>query len=147
MIQTILLAYDGSDHAERAGALAGDLAEKYGASLHVVMVVDHSHAPAGVSAFADIEHVDNPESVEAHAYEEQLLRPFIRRLRERSNCALQWTVLRGDPASTLIAHSARTGADLIVTGRRGKGRMEGLLIGSVSAKLTSHAECPVLTVK
>ena len=56
-------------------------------------------------------------------------------------------VLRGEPASALIDYANNAGVDLIVMGRRGRGRMEGLVIGSVSAKLTSHANCPVLTVK
>jgi nucleotide-binding universal stress UspA family protein len=32
-------------------------------------------------------------------------------------------------------------------GRRGVGPIRGLLVGSVSLKVTSLAECPVLTVR
>ena len=60
---------------------------------------------------------------------------------------MQCVVLRGEPASALIDYANNVGVDLIVMGRRGRGCMEGLVIGSVSAKLTSHANCPVLTVK
>ena len=45
----------------------------------------------------------------------------------------------------MIGYANNVGADLIVMGYRG--RMEGLVIDSVSAKLTSHANCAVLTVK
>jgi nucleotide-binding universal stress UspA family protein len=40
----------------------------------------------------------------------------------------------------------RAGEAVLVIGRRGLGRMRGLPIGSVSAKVSSLAECPVVTV-
>ena len=146
MIKTILAAYDGSDHAEKAVSLAGDLAAKYGAVLHLAKVVDHSHASSDVVEFAAQEHVDNPDWVEERAVEERELQPIADGL-HAGGADVQCVVLRGEPASVLIDYAKNAGVDLIVMGRRGRGRMEGLVIGSVSAKLTSHANCPGLTVK
>lgn len=36
--------------------------------------------------------------------------------------------------------------DLLVAGRRGRGQLTGLLLGSVSQKLTTLAPCPVMIV-
>jgi nucleotide-binding universal stress UspA family protein len=147
MFKTILVAYDGSDHAQQAVSIAGDLAASEGAVVHLVTVVDHDRAPESVTAFAEAEHVDNPERLEAHAYEEQMLRPVAKQLEGAGVENVRCEVLRGDAATALIDYAKAANADLIVTGRRGQGRLEGLLVGSVSAKLTSHADCAVLTVK
>ncbi len=52
----------------------------------------------------------------------------------------------GDPAEVLIDTAKRKHADAIVAGRRGRGRLAGLLLGSVSQKLTCLAPCPVIVV-
>ncbi|WP_166348640.1 universal stress protein [Phytoactinopolyspora limicola] len=50
-------------------------------------------------------------------------------------------LLGGDPAIRLVDESL--GAELVVVGTRGRGRMRGLLLGSVSQHLLRHAHCPV----
>jgi nucleotide-binding universal stress UspA family protein len=45
----------------------------------------------------------------------------------------------GDPAETIIETARRENADAIVMGRRGRGRLAGLLLGSVSQKVASLA--------
>jgi len=54
------------------------------------------------------------------------------------------SVTRGHPAQVLIA--AATGADLLVVGSRGHGRVVGTLIGSVSQLLVTQAPCAVTVV-
>ncbi|MDP3973124.1 MAG: universal stress protein [Candidatus Nanopelagicales bacterium] len=39
------------------------------------------------------------------------------------------------------------GADLIVVGSRGLGGFRGVLLGSVSQRCVSHAQCPVVIVR
>jgi nucleotide-binding universal stress UspA family protein len=52
----------------------------------------------------------------------------------------------GDPAEVIIEAAAREKADIVVVGRRGRGRLSALLLGSVSQKVASLAPCTVVVV-
>lgn len=54
------------------------------------------------------------------------------------------SVMHGNPGQVLIA--AAIGADLLVVGSRGHGRVVGTLIGSVSQLLVTQAPCAVIVV-
>jgi len=53
----------------------------------------------------------------------------------------------GDPPAELLEAAAEVEADLVVTGARGAGRFDRLLLGSVSEKLVRHAPVGVLVVR
>ena len=59
------------------------------------------------------------------------------------------TVIRvgamGNPAEVLLSHSQ--GAQMIVTGSRGRGDVSGFFLGSTSHRLVHHADCPVLVAR
>jgi nucleotide-binding universal stress UspA family protein len=52
----------------------------------------------------------------------------------------------GDPAEVIIETARQQQVDAIVMGRRGRGRLAGLLLGSVSQKVASLAPCVVILV-
>ena len=54
-------------------------------------------------------------------------------------------VIEGHPSVVLRDESAR--AELLVVGCRGHGEFAGMLIGSVSEFLATHASCPVVIVR
>ena len=56
-------------------------------------------------------------------------------------------VRSGDPAAEIVGAAQERGADLIVTGSRGIGGIEGLLLGSVARNVLIHAHCSVLMVR
>jgi nucleotide-binding universal stress UspA family protein len=53
----------------------------------------------------------------------------------------------GDPAPTILSAASDHGADLIVTGSRGLGALDRLLLGSVARNVLVHAHCSVLVVR
>jgi len=52
--------------------------------------------------------------------------------------------LAGDPSATLAQATGEL--DLLVCGSRGRSRPLAAILGSVSAHLVAHAQCPVLVV-
>ena len=53
----------------------------------------------------------------------------------------------GEPVGRIIERARESEADLIVLGRRGLSDLSGLLIGSVTHKVSQLADCACLTVK
>lgn len=146
-MERILVGVDGSPCSLRAVELAARLAARFpGVELTLLAALS---APLVVAeemeVYARAEHLRMAELlavmrevrpgylVEAVALAERLNAPRVRPVVES-----------GDPANLLIEHAERSPTDLIVVGRRGRGRLAGLLIGSVSQKLVTHAPCPVL---
>ncbi len=166
MLERILLAVDGSDHARRASDLAGDLAAKYGARLLIAHVLVYRRLPEPVRRMAEIEHLVEPESgrvvptsyislpSEADqdmriiaALGEKILNDAEYRVREKGAGEVEKVPLEGEPADALLAEIRRRNVDLAVVGTRGLGELSALLLGSVSHKLLQLAPCPVLAVK
>jgi nucleotide-binding universal stress UspA family protein len=145
MIRKILVAIDGSEHALRAARLAADLALRCDADLHLVQVVPRLVVSKELEEFAKAEKIDFPTSLDVTA--RYLLGPAESIAEAAGVRRVFRDVLTGDPAERLLEHAKDKGIDLIVLGRRGLGRVSGLLMGSVSLKVNSLAECPVLTVK
>lgn len=147
MFKTIVLAYDGSEHAKRAFDVAAELALKFGAKLDILQVVTHQHAPKEVAAFARAERVENPDQIELAKCGANTLAPVAAKAKARGVKAVNIEVRRGDAAAETLLYVNEAHADLVVLGRRGLGRVGGLVLGSVSAKIAGEANCAVLTVK
>ena len=147
MYRNILIAYDGSTHADKAMGAAIELAAKFDADLHVVQVVDHAHASSGAAEYARSEKIADPDGLETELAKKNLLQRFEAKARDAGVGNLHALVARGDPAEQLLNYVGDSGVDMVVMGRRGVGRVQGLLVGSVSAKVSALANSAVLTIK
>jgi nucleotide-binding universal stress UspA family protein len=138
VISKILLAYDGSESAERALAFARDLAQRYGARLHVLTVA----RPPDVA-----------DDVETEAIVEGGLRQCRRRIDTAktrlagATVEVQYDVAVGHPAEQIVLYAERHGIDHIVVGHRGHTLFERWLIGSVARQVIAYAHCAVTVVR
>jgi nucleotide-binding universal stress UspA family protein len=147
MISRILVAVDGSEPASRAVALGADLAVKYGAPLHLVHVIARLVPGPELLEFARIERVETPLAMEMMGVGQSIVAAARAAAAAKGAGHIRDDVLTGDPADALLGYARDLAVDLIVMGRRGVGPIRGLLMGSVSLKVNSLAECPVLTVR
>ena len=144
MITSILVPYDGSESSNRALELACDIAGKYGAGLTLQHVVAGGKVPTEMQLFAEVEHLDEKDVPTALG--ERILEGAVRQGEKAGVTAIRTVQVDGDPA-TEILRKAADGIDLIVMGTRGFGELKGLLLGSVSHKVTQLAPCACITVR
>lgn len=139
MFKTILLGVDGSEHALKAAALAGDLARCMLADLWVVVCFDP------IPAFLGQPNIQNAIT-ERMQQSEDILRPALEAVGETRGF-VKTEMLEGSPAEAILTVAEARGVDLIVMGTRGLGRLGGLVLGSQSQKVLANANCPVLLVR
>jgi len=141
----ILVATDGSDGGDRAVDYAAQLAKTLGADLLIANVIGGYGLPENVfgrvtqGQQAWLNELLTSESAET-------LTKARDRARSTGIKMIQLESRTGDVAQTIIEIAQEKGADAIVVGKRGAGRIAGLLLGSVSQKLVSLAQLPVTTV-
>jgi nucleotide-binding universal stress UspA family protein len=138
MFKRIVWATDGSEHADRALALAKSLASEDGAALMAVHVVQRF--ASGKSAQLPV-HADAPE-VQAK------VRKQVAELSAQGLNASLETIndVKLQPGEDIADFARDSGADLIVVGTRGHSAIGGLLLGSVTQRLLHIAPWPVLAV-
>lgn len=148
-MRTILVATDGSASSEKALNFAADLAVKCEADL-IVLTVTTDVAPVlnvEFAAYARSEHLLAGASEFTLAAAENVLAGARLQAETRGVKRISTEATLGDPADRIIAVANDRQADLLVVGSRGHGRLAGLLLGSVSQKVISHAACPVVVVR
>ena len=141
MFHNILVAVDGSQHAEQALADAIDLADREHARLTLFTALVQPPAAAFFGATGDAV-ADIFQQAEAQA------EAVLRRARDRVPDHLSvTTVLSTDPVQPALIRQIKNGAhDLVVMGSRGRGAMRSALLGSVSHYVLHHSPVPVLIV-
>jgi nucleotide-binding universal stress UspA family protein len=136
-VARIVVGIDGSEQALRALRRAVEEARLRGARLDVV------HASPEVITITDpvlgppIRHdtlLEGGQDVIERALSGV----------DRQGVEVEPIVMVGQPARVLC--DVARGADLLVVGARGLGGFRGLLLGSVTHQVLSHASCPVLVI-
>ena len=138
MIQKILIAYDGSEPANKAFAYALELAQRFGAQLELIGVLRMPEFGGASECAALME--------EGKRHFADQTRAFCERARS-AGVDLKRNSLVGHPADQIVRRAAEASVDLIVLGHRGKSLVERWLTGSTTKQVMGYAHCPVLVVR
>lgn len=133
----IVVGVDGSEGSKRALRWGAYLARLTNASLQAAMIWEPV-PPSGYGwNFAGV-------SSQKEDIEKMLTATVDEVFGENRPADLRLLAVEGHPAELLIGLSK--GATMLVVGSRGHGGFANLLLGSVGAKCTEHADCAVVVV-
>ncbi len=176
-MKTILVALDGSSHANKALELATDIAAKYEAKLVLLTVIDNRPLTDAERRLAQSEYADRIQSrmstadlTDAKTMGPRGLDPLLGHMADTSLVIrtvlgegvlgeatahakakgvgdIEKRLQNGDPAEQIIKAARDCDANLIVLGSRGHSDLKSLFLGSVSHKVANLADVNVITVK
>lgn len=138
MYGKILVAFDGTDGARAALAEGVELTRAGGATLTLVRCTGaFERAPETL----EVQPADPEEEAKAIS----AMREAIADLPGGGDAELR--AIDGHPPSAILSVAEEVGADLIVTGSRGRAMLPQAVLGRVSSALVSNAPCDVLVVQ
>ena len=155
-IKKILYATDLSDSARHAFGYAADLAQRYGAMMTVLYVMEN------ISHYVESQVKETIGQKEWNKLKSERLDYVTQKIKSRledfckemdsqiDSCSLlieDIRVTKGNPPEEIISASKDIKADMIVMGSYGHNILEDVLIGSTARKVVKHSEIPVLVVR
>ena len=143
----ILVGIDGSEHADRALDFALELADKCKTSITILSVVPSFNIPIPIKN-EKTEVLRTRVTHELRESHKKVLSEAIKKAKKiKPNLNITTRLEEGQSADKIIDIAKKGNYYMIVMGRRGLGSVETLFLGSVSHKVATKAECPVLIVK
>jgi len=137
---------DFSEHADEAFSIALELAERFGANLHIIHVmVSFSLAPPVHATYMPIEY--DPGFIEevTEAARNSIKVKYTDKIPEGVSCEV--SLLSGYASTEILRTVEEKGIDLIIMGSHGLTGLAHVLFGSTADRVVRKAPCSVLTVR
>ncbi|KAK7101507.1 universal stress protein in QAH/OAS sulfhydrylase 3'region-like [Littorina saxatilis] len=142
----IIIAMDGSKQSEYALSYYKENVEHKGDDVTIVFAAEHGNLTSQPVFSTD------PQFLARMCSEEEgEIKKLVDKLEKMlTEAGVPGKVLRysgNTPGEAVIKASQELGADLIITGTRGLGKIRRTLMGSVSQYIVHHAHVPVLVCR
>jgi nucleotide-binding universal stress UspA family protein len=135
----LLIANDGSEGAQKALALAIDLAKRFRAKLHMIMVKEPLRFPT------KLDEITNAEEEASYLFEQVIADAVA--LGTKRRVVVEPHVVAGHPVPAIVEFIDRNGFDLLVIGYMGHSAIYKGIIGSTTDRLVELAPCHVMVAK
>ncbi len=155
-ITKILVAIDGSDQSIKAAEYGIDIANRYGAQLIALTVLDISKIRYSSSALI-VPPSHTLEELQRMRKEAQSWLDMVGKLTEQrkdfSNKGGNTIQFKSQieesmsVAGTIVEYAEIENIDLTIVGSRGRSGFKKLLLGSVASTVVTYATCSVLVIK
>jgi nucleotide-binding universal stress UspA family protein len=142
----ILVPTDFSAMSDAALEYARALAKRFGASLHLLHVIED---PLAYGGFSGEMYLEEPSPTLRATLVEEAEKKLGARLRPEDRRRLHATteVTFGAGPKTITDFASSRGIDLIVMGTHGRTGLAHAVMGSVAERVVRTAPCPVLTIR
>jgi nucleotide-binding universal stress UspA family protein len=155
-IKMILYATDLSESARHAFGYAASLADRYGAKVVILHVIE-DFSPSATLQLAAMFGEDKWKEIRKRQ-ETEVMETIRKRLETVYREAWPETVdhdfatgdvvvKTGEPVNQILKQAEQTGCDLIVMGTHGQGMFAEALMGSTSRRVVHRSRTPVLVVR
>jgi nucleotide-binding universal stress UspA family protein len=144
VLKNVLVATDFEGASGTAIDYGRDLARSYGATLHVLHVVEP--VLARLSAEVSIALVTELQTALDTTARERM-KALITEDDRRTLDVVPAIVTATQPADAIVQYAKEHGIDLVVMGTHGRRGFTHMIMGSVAERVVRMAPCPVLTVR
>lgn len=141
----ILVPTDFSDPSEGALDCARVMAGRFGASIHLLHVLEdlRVEGPLGAEVFVS----ESPETRSARLKDARERLAYRLMPQDRTERQATCEVIFGHCAGAIAEYAEDNGFDLIVMGTHGRTGLRRVIMGSVAERVVRNAPCPVLTTR
>ena len=140
-MEKILVPVDGSEQSHKAIAFAVDLASHYNATIYLLHVFRLTIIPEGLGEYVVLDRV------QLRALGAKIIAAAEQEAKGHGVERVETAVVEGDPAERIIGYAKDHNVDIIVIGSRGLGSFKGLLLGSVSNKVSHKSDRTCVIVR
>jgi universal stress protein A len=148
MIKKILYPTDFSKASEAALPMLRDLAQRYGAEVHILHVVDlHSEFLVDGGYMIPLLISYPVEEEQLADFARKRLQEFVQQHLPDMQESVKKVIALGRPFAEIVQYAEDQGIDLIVISTHGHSALGSVLVGSVAEKVIHKAHCAVLTVR
>ena len=144
-INRILVPVDFSAHSEKAIRYATTLANRFGAQVTLLHVVEDPFVTGAWQAEAFVPNMPELLNDLVKAADAQIAELKTRLLSQGT--IAQAAVITGQPAREIVTHAEAGRFDLIVMGTHGRTGLPHAFLGSIAERVMRKAPCAVLTVR
>jgi len=155
-VKKILYATDLSENARYAFGYAASIANRFGAHitiLHVLEEISHSAtirlaAMLGEDKWQKLQNRNIQDVLDTiRARIETFCQDVGKELEECPYLFDDVIIKQGEPVEMILSQAKETGCDLIVMGTRGHGLLADAMMGSTATRVVRRSQLPVLIVR